>query len=236
VNLLAFDTATEHCSVALLVRGEVRQRLEHAGQRHSERLLPMAHALLAEAQIGFAQLDGLAVSIGPGMFTGLRIGAAVGQGVAFGADLPVAAVGTLDALAHALADEHVVAALDARMDALYFAAFARDGGRMRALIAPQLVPVDAPPALDTAVDWAGCGNGFDRFAPRLADRFGAVRIRVVPGVVPEARHVLAVALAREPDGFTQSPEALQPRYVRDRVAQTTAEREAARAAKAEIGA
>lgn len=234
LNLLALDTATEHCSAALRCGGDVRQRLEHAGQRHSDLLLPMVHALLAEAQIGFTQLDGLAVSIGPGTFTGLRIGAAVAQGIAFGADLPVAAVGTLAALAAALPDEHVVAALDARMDEFYVAVFDRDAGRMRARIDACLAGLGAVPALDPATAWVGCGNGFDRFSPALADAFGAPLVRVVEGAVPEARHVLAVAIARAPAGFTGAPESLLPVYVRDRVAQTTAEREAARAAKAAV--
>ncbi|MCU0869046.1 MAG: tRNA (adenosine(37)-N6)-threonylcarbamoyltransferase complex dimerization subunit type 1 TsaB [Burkholderiales bacterium] len=232
LNLLALDTATEHCSVALMAAGDVRQRIAHAGPQHSTLLLPMVHALLAEAALGFTQLDGIAVSIGPGMFTGLRIGVSVAQGLAFGADLPVAAVGTLDAVAAACPEPHVVAALDARMDELYFAAFARDGGRMRALVDACLVPVAQPPALDAAIAWVGAGNGFDRFAALLPAALGPGLARVVPDVLPEARHVLAVACAREPDGFRAPPEALQPRYVRDRVAQTTVEREALRRARA----
>ena len=102
MKLLAFDTATEACTVALWLDGKVLERFEHQSQ-HSEHLLAMIDALLAEAELSISQLDAIAFGRGPGSFTGLRIGAGVAQGLAFAANLPVVPVSSLAALAQGVA-------------------------------------------------------------------------------------------------------------------------------------
>src|SRR5258708_15314143 len=99
MRILAFDASTEICAVALGDGARWAERVEHAGQRHSELLLPMIRALLTEAGLALADLDGIAFGAGPGSFTGLRIACGVAQGLAFGADLPLAGVATLGAMA-----------------------------------------------------------------------------------------------------------------------------------------
>ena len=103
-------------------------RAELAGQAHSERLLPLVDAVLADAEWSFS-LDGIAFGAGPGSFTGVRIACGVAQGLAFGAALPVVPVSTLEALAHAAwrrdGATHVIACLDARMREVYVAAYER---------------------------------------------------------------------------------------------------------------
>ena len=99
MKLLAFETATEACSVALWVDGEVRERFELAPRRHAELSLPWAEQLLAEAGIGKSQLDAIAVGRGPGAFTGVRLAIAIGQGIALALDRPIVPVSTLAALA-----------------------------------------------------------------------------------------------------------------------------------------
>ena len=101
MKILALDTSTEYCSVALLHGDAMALREERAGQRHSELLLPMIDLLLAGAGLPLASLDGIAFGAGPGSFTGLRIACGVAQGLALGAGVPVVPVGTLLALAHA---------------------------------------------------------------------------------------------------------------------------------------
>jgi tRNA threonylcarbamoyladenosine biosynthesis protein TsaB len=127
MKVLALDTATEACSAALSVDGAVSERYEVIGRGHAERLLPMVQALLAEAGLALAALDGIAFGRGPGSFTGLRIGAGVTQGLAFGAGLRVAAVSDLAALASRAAtlrgERFVLACLDARMAQVYWAAY-----------------------------------------------------------------------------------------------------------------
>lgn len=221
MKILALDTSTEICSAALWIDGEARQRLVHAGQAHSQLLLPMVGELLAEAGLALGELDALAAAVGPGSFTGLRIATAVGQGLAFGADLPVVPVGTLEALALGAAAPLVVAALDARMGELYVAAFRFADTRIETVLAPTLATADDPPALPGG-PWVGCGNGFDRFGERMARRLPDVRM--LRERHPEARWVAAIAAARFAAGERHLPEALVPLYIRDKVALTMAER------------
>jgi len=221
LKILALDTSTEYCSAALWIDGEVRQRLEHAGQRHSQLLLPMVDGLLDESGLSLRGIDVVAAAIGPGSFTGLRIATAVGQGLAFGADLPVIPVGTLDALACASQAERVATALDARMGELYFAAFRRVPHGTETVVAPMLVSPESLPDLPGG-DWLGCGNGFDRLGARIAQRLPAVLVQM--DCHPEARHVAAIAATRFSAGERYPAEALVPMYVRDKVALTMAER------------
>src|ERR1700723_2528801 len=99
MRVLAVDTATEACSVALLRGDEVIGRFAELGRSHAQHVLAMVEAVLAEAGVSLSMLDGIAASVGPGAFTGVRISVAVAQGLAFGAGLRVAAVTTLEALA-----------------------------------------------------------------------------------------------------------------------------------------
>ena len=99
MKLLAFETATEACSVALWIDGAVRERFEVAPRRHAELALPWAEALLAEAGLAKAQLDAVAVGRGPGAFTGVRLAVALAQGIALALDRPVVAISTLQVLA-----------------------------------------------------------------------------------------------------------------------------------------
>ena len=131
MRILAFDTSTGACAVALGDGTRWSERSEHTGSRHSELLLPMIRALLSEGGITLSQLDGIAFGSGPGSFTGLRIACGVAQGLALAADLPVVGVTSLEAIAEAVHATHrstrVVTALDARMQEVYFAAFEREG-------------------------------------------------------------------------------------------------------------
>src|SRR5690606_37846584 len=135
MNLLAFETSTEACSVALWRDGEVAERFELAPRRHAEPALPCAEALLAEAGLARSHLDAIAVGRGPGAFTGVRLGVAIAQGIALALDRPVLPVSTLLALAARApaAAPHVLAAIDARMGEVYLGAFAREGDAWRAL-------------------------------------------------------------------------------------------------------
>ena len=127
MKVLAFETSTEACAVALHVDGRTLERFELAPRRHAELALPWADALLAEAGVSRAQLDAVAVGRGPGAFTGVRLGIGLAQGIALALDLPVVPVSTLQVLAlraPAHADK-VLACIDARMGEVYAAAYAR---------------------------------------------------------------------------------------------------------------
>ena len=125
VTLLALDTATEACSVALLRGGEKTHLAQFAQREHTKHILPMVDEILAQAGITLHQVDALVFGRGPGSFTGVRIGAGIAQGLAFGADLPVIPVSNLVAMAQTAyvqyQAENVLTAIDARMNEVYFA-------------------------------------------------------------------------------------------------------------------
>src|SRR5271169_5006539 len=132
MRVLALDAATEACSVALLSGEESIGRYAEDGRPHSQQILGMVEAVLAEAQVSLSMLDCVAASIGPGAFTGVRISVAVAQGLAFGANLPVIPVTTLEALALQVIQSggsRALACLDARMGEVYWGCFASDAAR-----------------------------------------------------------------------------------------------------------
>ena len=141
MRVLALDTATEACSVALLRGEESICRFAEGGLPHAQQILGMVEAVLAEAQVSLSMLDGIAASIGPGAFTGVRISVAVAQGLAFGADLRVVPVTTLEALAFRAVRSgagHAVACLDARMGEVYWGCFRRGPEARFGRTAPRL--------------------------------------------------------------------------------------------------
>ena len=238
-RLLALDTATELIAVAL-VDGERQWTAEEpGGALASQRLLPLVFELLERAGFALAELDGIAFGRGPGAFTGLRTACSVAQGLAFGAGLPVLAIDSLALIAddaraqHAAAAHHVWVAMDARLDQAYAAAYAyRDDG-WQVLQAPALWPLAAlaeawqrePPA-------CVAGSALAAFGPRLPSG-AALRVATV--------HDRAAALARLARSAWRRGEALDaalalPLYLRDKVALTTAERDAVATAKAATAA
>ena len=218
VNLLALETSTRRLSVALWRDGEVREIAEDHPNGGSERLLPWVKELLAQAGLTLRQLDAIAFGAGPGGFTGLRLSCGIAQGLAFGLDRPVLAVGSLEALALASGEEWVFACLDARMNEVYCAAYrVRDGF-------PEEVhaPIVVPPSLVVApkdAGWVGCGDGFASYGP-LLPVFGQVRDDLLPTAAAVARLAAPRILVGGGVGAAEAA----PLYVRDKVALTTAER------------
>ena len=217
LNLLALDTSTEYCSVAILRDEVLTHRDAHAVQRHSELILPMVEECLRASGLTLAQLDGIAFGAGPGSFTGLRIACGVAQGIAFGAGLRVVPVGTLMALAEEAAAARVLACLDARMGELYHAAYRREGGRWLEISAPAVGPVPSMPELEQG-GWFGCGNGFAVYAGELAKRYDGQLVGVAPMLHPHARSIARLALPMLAAGEGLAPEEATLFYVRDRVA------------------
>jgi tRNA threonylcarbamoyladenosine biosynthesis protein TsaB len=222
VKLLALDTATDACSVALLIDDQVRQDFRIAPREHARLLLPMIETLLAEAGLAPVQLDAVAFGRGPGSFTGLRIAAGVTQGIALGADLPVAPVSTLAALAQgALREdnaERVLAALDARMNEVYWGAFGHGAdNRMQALGGECVcAPGDAP--VPGEGQWQGVGSGWAAYADALSQRCGSQVAHRDPDRRPQARDIALLAAPLVERGEALAPELALPVYLRDRVA------------------
>ncbi|MBU1664080.1 MAG: tRNA (adenosine(37)-N6)-threonylcarbamoyltransferase complex dimerization subunit type 1 TsaB [Gammaproteobacteria bacterium] len=224
MKLLAFDTASEWCSAALLIDGAVSFCAVHAGQKHSELLTPMLGELLAEAGLSYRQLDGLAYGMGPGSFTGLRIACGVAQGLALGADLPVLGVSTLEALAEEAGEgaNEVLACLDARMNEVYAALYQREGLGWRALVGPVVCPPQAAPLPESA-GCIGAGPGFSAY-PALRERMEGRLVHIVSDAIPHARAIVRLAAPRFAAGEFGAPETAEPLYVRNKVALKVSER------------
>jgi len=240
VLLLAVESATSRASVALSRGDEViAHRAADGTQHHSETLLPMIDAVLAEAGVAQGAVEAFAVSIGPGAFTSLRVGLATVKGLCFGTGRPVVPVPTLEALAEAAraagctgGATTLVPVLDARRGEVYAAAYTVGegaGGAKAGLVVRMEARVLAPGALAEALPEGGCliGEGSGVVAAAL-DAGAAVRFdaRSAAGVVPDAVSVGRIGRARLAAGEAEDAAALVPRYVRRAEAEVkrTAER------------
>jgi tRNA threonylcarbamoyladenosine biosynthesis protein TsaB len=242
MKLLAFDTSTDVMSIAVSrddgAAAGLWQQQGEGGAKASAGLIAGVLELMRQSGMELHELDAICFGCGPGSFTGLRTACAVAQGLAFGADVPVLPVNSLLAVAEearhsALAAEHsgqVTALLDARMDEIYTATFAFDAGvwselQPATLLKPEAVSLPAP-GLGKAV---AAGNAFDVYGARLTGLpTDAVRIQALP----QAAALLRLAPQLLAAGKAVSAEHALPTYVRDKVAQTTAERAAIKAAQA----
>ncbi|HEY2187564.1 MAG TPA: tRNA (adenosine(37)-N6)-threonylcarbamoyltransferase complex dimerization subunit type 1 TsaB [Caldimonas sp.] len=229
--LIAFDTSTERMTVALQSDGRLLVRDGGGGAQASTTLLPAIFGVLAEAGLALTDLDAIAFGRGPGAFTGLRTACAVAQGLAFGAGKRVLPIDTLLAVAedarHDGANGRVWALLDARMDQIYAAEYEHADGRWATRTAPLLGDCEslaelwraAPPVLVA-------GNAIGTFGARLQTGDAVL----VPGAAPTALALLRVAETAWTDGAAVDPALALPLYVRDKIAETEAER-AARSAR-----
>jgi tRNA threonylcarbamoyladenosine biosynthesis protein TsaB len=229
VNLLAFDTSTEQLSIAV-ARGPqgLVQPLRHegaGGAQASAALIPALQALLAQSGLRLGELDAIVFGRGPGSFTGLRTACAVAQGLAYGAGVPVLPVDTLMAVAEEARAQsgaiRVLALLDARMDQVYCGGWAFAQGQWQAVSGPGLA---TPQAVVAEPGWTLAGNAFAAYGERLP--VGLPRVQALP----TAAALLRLAPALLAAGHAVAAADALPLYIRDKVAQTTQERAAARAA------
>ena len=230
MRVLALDTATEACSVALLDGSSLIGRYEEPGRGHAAQILGMVDAVLAQAGVSLSMLDGIAASIGPGAFTGVRISVAAAQGLAFGAGLRVVGVSTLEALAMRALDDGaggVLACLDARMGEVYWGCYAADPRiGVRAFAPPRVGAagsVHLPAARAGSSAWRGIGRGFAAY-PELGRLAGLTVDPADAAALPNARDMARLGALRLSAGEGVDPAGLEPLYLRDKVALTEAER------------
>jgi tRNA threonylcarbamoyladenosine biosynthesis protein TsaB len=223
MRLLAIETSTEYCSVALWQDGAIIERCERVGQKHSEVLMAMVDAVLQEAGCKVRDMDGIAFGKGPGSFTGVRIACGVAQGLAFGADVKVVGICTLQALAEASGHDRVIAALDARVGELYLAAYEKRGEAWVEVLAPCLCRADAAPMVP-GKDWIGVGSGFAVGGEMLAARYALTHVDAQ--AFPQAAAVARLAAPEFARGNAGDATLALPLYLRDKVALTTRERAA----------
>ncbi|MBI4755386.1 MAG: tRNA (adenosine(37)-N6)-threonylcarbamoyltransferase complex dimerization subunit type 1 TsaB [Betaproteobacteria bacterium] len=225
-RILALESSTPRLSVALLADGQLSCRDGAPGAAHSDLILGLIHALLDESGLNLRQLDALAFGAGPGGFTGVRLACAVVQGLAYVAGLPVVAVCSLKALAWASRAQRAYVAVDARMGEVYYAAYRREDGVLRQVVAPAVSPPQGV-GLPQGDGWRGLGSGFGVHGPILQDRLGGALAAIEADVFPHASAVAGLGLHGWRRGEAVDAALAQPLYVRDKVALTVDERVAA---------
>lgn len=235
-NILAIETSSELASCALLAGDHVFVRASSGVRTHSQSVLPMVQELLREAGLALAQVDAIAFGAGPGSFTGVRTACGVAQGLAYGAGLPVLPMVTLEAMAEACrartGAHEVLAVLDARMGEVYWAQYRFENGAWRAIAAPALsAPQDVAPL--AAEGLQACGNGFSAYPEAFAALPAAAG--ALSDIVPHAQELALLAAGALARGEGVPAAQAQPIYLRNKVAYTSAERQAINAAKAAEG-
>ena len=240
MKLLAVETSTEACSVALWIDGQVHERFEIAPRRHTELVLPWAGELLAEAGICKSQLDAIAVGRGPGAFTGVRLAVALVQGMALALDRPVVPVSTLAALALQAAmpvhtaqqageqDPCILAAIDARMGELYLGLFRRDAQQLLVALADEWMALPSAPNVPTTARLIGVGSGFSADAQALVPALGETLEHFDAEALPHAADIARLAALAFARGEAIAADMLEPAYLRNKVALTLTEQATAR--------
>jgi tRNA threonylcarbamoyladenosine biosynthesis protein TsaB len=222
MKILAIDTSTEICSAALLVGEEAIHRCEYASRQHARTILPMISTLLSEAQLSLAQLDAMALSAGPGSFTGIRIATGVVQGLAYAVDLPVISISTLAIIAQAAYTKFtatdILPALDARMQQVYWGIYHIDQDKLaRPVIADNVADPQEVFVPETGSNWIGVGSGWGEYGCILQKQLGQRLWQVYPDCFPEAQYALPLAAKRFATGKFIAAEKVVPIYLREKV-------------------
>ncbi|PCI22232.1 MAG: tRNA (adenosine(37)-N6)-threonylcarbamoyltransferase complex dimerization subunit type 1 TsaB [Piscirickettsiaceae bacterium] len=227
MRILAIETATEACSAALLLDDVIIERFKVAPREHGDLILPMVDELLLEADITLSQLDALAFGRGPGSFTGVRMATGVIQGLAFAADLPVAAISTLHALANQVERkpgvERIFAALDARMGEVYCCEYAVVGGQLLEQIADETVISPDKIEPTSAANIVAVGHGWRTYESTLRKSLGCPVQAIYPDALPKASDIAKLAVSRVENKQTVAAEHAMPVYLRDNVAKKKAQ-------------
>jgi tRNA threonylcarbamoyladenosine biosynthesis protein TsaB len=215
-TILALDTSTDHCSVAIWREGLLASRDEHLPRQHTRQLLPMVDEVLREASMSLRDVDAIAFGAGPGSFTGLRICLGFAQGLAYSVDVPLIPVSTLCAVALAASEQFsesdITVLQDARMNELYV-------GHYRGNTAAQISPVIQDRLLkpnDISVDASSLvvGDGLDLLSDEQQE---ALKPRYLGSVAPSARYIAALALPLFESGATVPAHLAEPVYLRNEV-------------------
>ena len=223
MRILAIDTATEACSVALLNNDAVTAHFEECPREHTQRILPLVKEILTRSDTSLTDLDALAFGRGPGSFTGVRIGIGIAQGLALGAELPMIGVSTLATMAQGAwrmtGATRVLAAIDARMGEVYWAEYTRDeqgvwhGEETEAVLKPEAVTERLK---QLSGEWATVGTGW----PAWPDMSSGTGVTLIDGnmLLPAAEDMLPIACQLFAAGKTVAVEHAEPVYLRNTVA------------------
>jgi tRNA threonylcarbamoyladenosine biosynthesis protein TsaB len=230
MNFLAFDTSTEHLHLGVACGAATLTQVHPGAAQASQLIIPQALQLLADIGLKLQDLDAIVMGRGPGSFTGLRTACAVAQGLAYGAQLKVLPIDTLWAVAEDARHRHgarrVLSILDARMGQYYASAWSFEGELGVPVMSPALLN---PEELVLPKAWrqdpqpvCAAGIGLDAVAEALRQQHDLLQVQTAH---PTAEALLRLAPPAWQQNLAVSPEQATPLYLRDKVAQTTAERE-----------
>ena len=217
MKILALDTSTHACSVALWLDKEGHEVFELAPNRHSSLILTMVENILADAGLSMSQCDAIAFGQGPGSFTGLRIGAGVTQGLAFGADIPVVPVSSLLAQASRVEAQNVLAAFDARMGQIYWGTYSMGPDGMMRPEEGVGLSAAGDVRLRSNQTWVAAGTGCDKYQSLIERVNTDTEITFVLGSYPHALDVAKVGSMLFEQGKAIPVEQAVPEYVRNQV-------------------
>ncbi|UKH18179.1 tRNA (adenosine(37)-N6)-threonylcarbamoyltransferase complex dimerization subunit type 1 TsaB [Actinobacillus pleuropneumoniae] len=218
-TILAIDTATEACSVALQHNGKLTSLDELSPKTHTQRILPMIDELLAQANISIKQVDALVFGRGPGSFTGVRVGVGIAQGLAMGANLPVVPISNLLAMAQAAYEQtgatNVVALIDARMNEIYFAQYERVGQIWQEMVTEQVCsPESAINQIQLKANTVVVGTGWAAYS-QFAE--AKLPLSISDITLPSAKSMLKLAELELEQGKALSALQIEPVYLRNEV-------------------
>ncbi len=222
--VLAIETSSERGSLAVWHDGRCTAVDLEPGPGQSATALQRLSRLLSELELSIEQIDAIAFGSGPGMFTGLRLGCGLAQGLAIGLARPVVSVSSLQALAERCSGERILAATDARMGEVYVQSFCRTDGALMPMGEAACVPPEQVPPPPADQRWKGIGCGFSAYRARLPAELTA-RVDIVDSeAVPHACEVAEIGRRKFSAGSVTPLSEAVPDYVRNKVALTTLER------------
>jgi tRNA threonylcarbamoyladenosine biosynthesis protein TsaB len=219
MNILAFDTSTTACTVAIQTTdGNVIESHQVAPMQQARLILPVIQDLLKSAGITISQLDAIAYGCGPGSFTGIRIASSVAQGIAFAANIPVVQISSLAALAQTAYTENqlnkILVAVDARMDEIYWASYVVNSHGLVDLIGQEQLCQPQAIALPEGSEWNGVGDGWLKYEDILVTTLGFKPERIDTTTLPTAKSLLQLAKIKLNQGECLAAAAALPVYLR----------------------
>jgi len=227
MKLLALDTATEACSAALYIDGEITAKFQLAPREHTKLILKMIEELLAEAALKVTGLDAIAFGRGPGSFSGVRIATGVTHGLAFAADLPVIPVSTLASIAQSTYNEHytenVLSGIDARMGEIYWGCYQLADNGLMVLNGDEQVSSAELIQLPDDKQWSGSGSAWKGYPDQLNNRFGSVLKPTFADYLPDSTSIVQLAAYEYSQGRLLEASQAQPVYLRNDVAKKSAQ-------------
>lgn len=225
MKILAIETSTEACSVALLDKDKCNEFHEIVPQKHTERLLPMLDELLTECKTDISEINYIAFGCGPGAFTGIRIACSAAQAISFSQDIPIIPISTLAGLAHGAAKKYnsskIIACIDARMQEVYWANYSFEANSGKVTLAGE-EQVISPEATNISFNKGNneiiaIGSGWLTYKELLTERHSKYKIIQSEIEYPHAKDIAEIAKIKIADGNVKQAEDALPTYLRNKV-------------------